>query len=304
MNKKKGVILLVGFGIAGKRYFNIIKKKKLDLIVVRKSNKKIIYKKKNISIQSSDLKKISLKNVTAVIIATPLESHWKYLKFFLKKKVDIVIEKPVINNKTHFLKLERLIKKFNNNFYINHSDLYNKNFISLVKNINCKKVHEINFYYGNNKNKYIKKKKYYPTIDWLPHILSIIIFFSKNITHYKFIYFHRTIIDNLIYEKTLIKFYSKNSESEVFFSNFPGTKLRTFTAKSNNYLLNFDGLKNNNYLVLAGKKLLSKYSSKRTFDNLVDIILSNKNQKKYNDFYLLKNYFMIWNKINIELSKL
>jgi hypothetical protein len=79
--------------------------------------------------------------------------------------------------------------------------------------------------------------------------------------------------------------------------------LRTFTAKSNNYLLNFDGLKNNNYLVLAGKKLLSKYSSKRTFDNLIDIILSNINQKKYNDFYLLKNYFMIWNKINIDLSK-
>jgi hypothetical protein len=31
----------------------------------------------------------------------------------------------------------------------------------------------------------------------------------------------------------------------LFFSNFPGTKLRTFTVKSNNYILNFDGLKNN-----------------------------------------------------------
>ena len=301
MNKKK-IIILVGFGTAGKRYFNAIKKKNLDLIIIRKSNKKIIYKKKNISIQSKNIKKISLKNVIAVIIATPVESHWRYLKFFLKKKIDIIIEKPVINNKTYFFKLEKLIKKFNNNFYINHSDLYNKNLLSLVKNINFRKIYKLNFYYGNNKNKY--KNKNYPTADWLPHILSIIIYFSKNISHYKFLYFYRKVIDNLIYEKTLIKFYSKYSVSEVFFSNFPGTKLRTFTVKSNNYILNFDGLKNNNYLVSDNKKLLAKYNSRRTFDNLIDIALSNINKKKYNDFYLLKNYFMIWNKINIELSKL
>lgn len=220
----------------------------------------------------------------------------------MKKKIDIVIEKPVINTKTYFFKLEKLIKKFNNNFYINHSDLYNKNFLFLVKNINFRKIRKINFYYGNNKNKY--KNKNYPTADWLPHILSIIIYFSKNISHYKFLYFYRKKINNLIYEKTLIKFYSKNSVSEVFFSNFPGTKLRTFTVKSNNYILNFDGLKNNNYLVSDKKKLLAKYNSRRTFDNLFDIVLSNINKKKYNDFYLLKNYFMIWNKINIELSKL
>jgi prephenate dehydrogenase len=45
MSKKK-IIILVGFGTAGKRYFNAIKKKNLDLIIIRKSNKKIIYKKK------------------------------------------------------------------------------------------------------------------------------------------------------------------------------------------------------------------------------------------------------------------
>lgn len=222
----------------------------------------------------------------------------------MEKKLDIIIEKPVINNKTYFFKLEKLIKKFNNNFYINHSDLNNKNFLSLVKNINFRKIYKINFHYGNNKNKYKYKYTNYPTADWLPHILSIIIFFSKTISHYKFLYFYRKIIDNLIYEKTLIKFYSKYLVSEFFFSNFPGTKLRTFTVKSNNYILNFDGLKNNNYLVSDNKKLLAIYNSRKTFDNLIDIALFNINKKKYNDFYLLKNYFMIWNKINIELFKL
>ena len=96
-------------------------------------------KNKNISSQSANIKKILLKYVIAVIIATPVESHWKYLKFFWKK-IDIVTEKPVINNKAYFFKLEKLNKKFKNNFYINHTDLYYKNFLSLVKILILEKI--------------------------------------------------------------------------------------------------------------------------------------------------------------------
>jgi hypothetical protein len=302
--KKKNCIILVGFGKSGKRYFKIIKKKRFDIIVIRKSTKKIIYKKKNISFKSEDIKKISLENVNLVIIATPLESHWKYLNFFLRKKVDILIEKPVIRSKSHFFKLSRLIKKYKNNFYINHSDLYNKNFLSLIENIDYKKIQKISFNYGNNKNKYKSNKKIFPTTDWLPHILCIIIFFLKKISNYKISYFHRKIKNNLIYEKTLIKFYSKNVLSKVFFSNFPGTKLRNFILESPNFRFNFDGLKNNNYIINSGKKIVSQHNPKRTYDNLINIILSNRGKKKYNDFYYFRSYFMIWNKINIQLSKL
>jgi predicted dehydrogenase len=300
---KKKIIMLVGFGTIGKRYFNIIKKKNFEIIVIRKSNKKLIYKKKNICFKYRDISKITLKNISLVIIASPLETHWKYLKFFLNKKIDILIEKPVIENKSQFFKLERLIKKFDNNFYINHTDLYNKNFLSLVKKINTKKIHKIIFYYGNNKNNYKNDKKKFPFTDWLPHMLSIIIYLSKKISFYKIFYFRREIIDNQVYEKILVKFYSKYSESEVFFSNFPGIKSRTFKIESKNFFLNFDGLKNNNYLVTARNKFSVNHNSKRTFNNLIDIALSNFNKKIHNDFYLFKRYFMIWHKINIELSK-
>ena len=247
-------IIIIGYGVAGKRYFRALKKKNIDLLIVSKSKKKIFYKKKNISIIYQDIKNIVFENVVAVIIASPLETHWFYLKIFLTKNIDIIIEKPVINNLTHFNKLKKLIKKFRNNFYINHSDLYNKNFLTLIKGKNFATIKKINFYYGNNRNKYKIKENKYPVSDWLPHVLAITVFLLKRINNYKILFFYREIKNNLIYEKILMQLYSENIASNFYFSNFPGTAQRNFLIELKNGYLNFDAYNNKSCSLMSGKK--------------------------------------------------
>lgn len=298
-------IIIIGYGVAGKRYFRALKKKNIDLLIVSKSKKKIFYKKKNISIIYQDIKNILFEDVKAVIIASPLETHWFYLKIFLRKNVDIIIEKPVINNLSHFNKLKKLIKNFRNNFYINHSDLYNKNFLTLIKKKKFTSIKKINFYYGNNKNKYNIKENKRPISDWLPHVLAITVFFLKKINNYKILYFYREIKNNLIYEKILIQLYSGIIVSNFYFSNFPDTNQRNFLIELENGYLNFDAYNNKNYSSFSGKKSFLNVISKNTFDNLIDVLLFNINrQKSNNDFYLFEKYFMIQLKINSHLLRL
>ena len=179
MLKKRTKIIIIGFGIAGRRYFEILKKKKIDILIVRKSNNKIYYEGKDISLSKNNLKKILLSQIDAVIIASPVKTHWHYLKIFLKKKLSIIVEKPVIDSAKQFSQLKNLIAKFKNNFYINHSDLYSKHLKLLIKNHKFQNIKKIKFNYGNNNKKYHLSEKIFPLLDWLPHILAILIFFFK-----------------------------------------------------------------------------------------------------------------------------
>ena len=178
---KRKKIIIVGFGVAGKRYFEILKKKDIDILILRKSKNKIFYKNKNIVISKKDLKNTLLKKINLIIIASPVKTHWYYLNIFLRLNLDVVVEKPVVYSTYQFNQLKSLIKKFDNNFYINHSDLYNQNFINLFKNQKYRKIKKIVFHYGNDKNSYKATKHESPILDWLPHILSIIVFFLKDI---------------------------------------------------------------------------------------------------------------------------
>lgn len=57
-----------------------------------------------------NLKEIS-DNSDAVIISSPTKTHYKYLKFFLKTKINIFVEKPIVSNFKEIIKLKKIIKK-------------------------------------------------------------------------------------------------------------------------------------------------------------------------------------------------
>ena len=52
---KNRKIIIIGFGVAGRRYFDILKKKNIDILVLRKSKNKIFYKNRNIAISKDEL---------------------------------------------------------------------------------------------------------------------------------------------------------------------------------------------------------------------------------------------------------
>ncbi len=299
MTRKK--IIIVGFGVAGKRYFNILKKKNIDILILKKSKNKIIYKNNNIAISREDLKDTLLNEIDLIIIASPVKTHWYYLKLFLRLDLDIIVEKPVIYTAYQFNKLKNLIKKFDNNFYINHSDLYNQNLINLIKNQKFKNIKKIIFYYGNDKNLYKVSNDDGPILDWLPHILAVITFFLKEIHNFKIYSFSRVIKKGLIYEKSILNFNYKKILVKVHFSNFPKKNLRTFRLYHEEGYINFDSYNNNNFILKKNKKITYKFNSKKTFDNLIDIALKNLNKKKQNDFYLFEKYFKIYEKVKLSL---
>jgi predicted dehydrogenase len=295
--KKRKKIIIIGFGIAGRRYFEILKKKNLDILVVRKSSNKIYYKGKNISLSRNNLKKIPLSQINAVIIASPAKTHWYYLKIFLKKKLSIIVEKPVINNANKFANLRSLIGKFKNNFYINHSDLYSKHLKQVIKNYKFKNIKKIKFNYGNNNKKYHLSEKILPLLNWLPHILAILIFFLKEIDSYKIIFYKRVIKRSLIFEKSLIEFYTKKTKSKFYFSNFPRSNSRKFRLDYQKGYLVFDSYKNKSFINPRGGIRKTIYNPTKPFDYLVDIRLKNIGKNNNNDFPLYEQYFYIHQKL-------
>ena len=199
-------ILIIGFGKVGKRYFSLLKNiKDIEIIVFKrsiiKSKKiKVIYNLKN------------TKEISGVIIASPLRTHFRYAKFFLDKKIPVILEKPICSTFSQAKKLKNLSFKKKISLIINYSDLFDVKLIKLFKFISNEfnRIKEFNMNYGNNRNKYYFKKNITPSADWLPHPVSLIVKICKKLDdHLIFDYKYKIDKNNLFFEKFKIKFTKK-----------------------------------------------------------------------------------------------
>ncbi len=100
-------ILIIGFGTAGKFYFNILKsfKKKHNIYVV--DDLKLPFSKefKQIQFNSKELKKNSIE---FAIVSTPSGSHYNYALKLIENSINVLIEKPFVLN---LFEAKNLIKK-------------------------------------------------------------------------------------------------------------------------------------------------------------------------------------------------
>ena len=102
-------IVIVGFGNAGKHYFDIVKNNKtIKKIYIIENKISTEFKKYQISLD--EIKKNNIQFEYA-IIATPSNLHFKYAEFFLKKKCHVLIEKPFVLKIKDGKKLIRLAGK-------------------------------------------------------------------------------------------------------------------------------------------------------------------------------------------------
>lgn len=263
-------ILIIGYGKIGKRYLAILQKKKnIKLIILKKnfvSSKKInfIYNLRNIG------------DVSGVIIATPVKTHFKYAKFFLEKKIPVLLEKPICCNINQANILKKLSFKYNTSLIINYSDLFDPNFSQNLKLIShdLNNIKELRMNYGNNKNKYYYKKTITPSADWLPHPISIIISILKRIDNYQIINYQCKINknDNQLFEKFKIKFIKKKVNINLNFSNFIKTNMRNVYLETQMMRFNFDAYNKKNNFFFKRKKynFNIKISS---FENITNIFL-------------------------------
>ena len=144
--KKLGII---GIGNWGK---NLVRElTKIHCIKKCSSNgnlKNIRWLKKNYpSIQYvSDSKEIFAdKEINAVIIATPINTHYKLVKKALLSKKHVFVEKPISTNLSEAEELIEIAKKNNLLLFVGHIFIFNEIFKKLIQISNRENITHLNF---------------------------------------------------------------------------------------------------------------------------------------------------------------
>ena len=117
------------------------------------------------------------KKIDWCFIATNDATHYKIAKYFLKKKIPVICEKPLSRNIKESRELIKLSKKYKVNLFINHVEIFKKKKIKILKsnNIIRKKTsdnkikdvlwklcyHDLYLLYNHLKNKKLQIKLIY-----------------------------------------------------------------------------------------------------------------------------------------------
>lgn len=172
-------ISLIGFGKWGKiLYENISSLNDIKINYICKQNYKIEKKYnylKNVLI--TDYKKIFKKNNDAVIIAINPILNYDVVKFYLKKNINIFLEKPLCLNYENAKKLVKLSLNKRQILHVNYIHLFNENFKKIKTILKKEEIKYISIILGN---KGPTRDNYSPIYDWGPHVLSTLIELTKS----------------------------------------------------------------------------------------------------------------------------
>ena len=238
MRNKKN-ILIIGYGKWGKKVTNILKKI---------SNIKHILRSKN------NYKKLNLDKINWVFVLTPNITHFKIVKYFLNKKINVFCEKPLTFTYDKSLLLFKTAKKNKVDLYVDDVESYKKKKIFIKKN---------NIIVREKKDKGSARSLLYRLAYHDFYLLYSHLKFLKK-TKIKLKKFKKKIIINLTNNHKNYHFiYDINSNQKMHKINYTD-----FRHYSNNPL--YDMLEN----VLYKKKNITKNKKLSLFSNqLIDKIL-------------------------------
>jgi predicted dehydrogenase len=134
---KKINISIVGTGLMGLQHIKaILKSKKANLhsIVDISKNAKNLAKKYKVQLYPNVKKLLNSKNLDAVIVATPNQLHEAHTVSFLKKKIPVLLEKPISDNIKSAKKIIDSSKKHKTPLLIGYHRRHNS-IVSKVKDI-------------------------------------------------------------------------------------------------------------------------------------------------------------------------
>ena len=122
-------IAVVGAGLAGKQHIDIIlknKKCKLDLIIDPSQEAFQLSKKLNTQYFSCIEKALQKYTPDGAIIATPNSIHKENAKFFIKKKIPVLIEKPLSSDLKSALEIVMFAEEHKTPILTGHHRRHNK----------------------------------------------------------------------------------------------------------------------------------------------------------------------------------
>ena len=303
-------IALIGIGSIGRKYFKELKKSKnFNLIkVLRKKN----YIRKNSSVKfyinKNKFFSNNKKNNNAYIIASPIDTHYEYIKTILTKKAPLIIEKPIVDNIHELKEIKVLSRNIKHPVLVNHIDLYNPAFKKLEKKLKLiGNYNKIKIEFGKFKKIYKMNKKsntIFPYFDWLPHPLAIaikLVGFPKKI---KILKEKTAIKKKFIFQKMHLRLFCKQKTVDIFFSNDYKIPKRRFEIKGDRGIIKYDAYKAKSLILKVKNEKTVSYSFNNTsLENILkvfhDAII---HKRKINDMNLsvkvMKIIFLIQQKLN------
>lgn len=168
---KKLTFGLVGLGPMGKNYLKTIQNlHHAEIKYICSKTSQTLTEFSSDYIKFTDYKKLGEYKLDGVIIATPASTHFEIAKFFLKKKIPLLIEKPVTINYEQALKLFNIQKESNTPVLVGHTILYYPAYIKLKKLVSkIGQIQEIEFIGKNNS----PRKDTSVLYDWGSHALAV-----------------------------------------------------------------------------------------------------------------------------------
>lgn len=265
---------LIGNGRMGKIYANEIKKIKEFILIEILTSQSI----------SRDPKAIesffNLETIDLFIIASPINTHYKYLLLAHKANKHIIIEKPFVENTRQLKKVIKLFQNYKNKLIIHHNDILNFDKTNFIENIN--NIKKVEMIYGKKDINYKYKK---PFLDWLPHPISLLIYYFGRPKRLKIKYYDKKIVNEKVYEKLELEVEIKKIKFQIKFSN-------NLKSPSKKVIIYEIGL----------KKEYDGYHQKnqKTVKLLLEKFINNKN--KINNLNLIKDIYEIIFKIEKKLN--
>ena len=272
--------IIIGYGNWAKKIIKFLKINNFfsKIIVVTRKKQFFIfpeYKK----VHKKDLNSIYL-NAQSVHICSNNQSHFYYIKKFINLNKNIIVEKPFINSRKEFQKIDEICKKNKKKILVNYTDLYNSFFPEIKKKINKNlnsKIH-LNIIYSKYDKKF--KKKYQCINEWLDHPLSIILELLNSFPKFKIINFKSSYKNKIMNEKLEV-LYKLNNISINFLITNMDKKKRSINIKTLNknyfYYLNNHLIKNNKSSFYNLYKNLNKINKSKI---LFDLFFNKKNFKE------------------------
>ena len=274
---------IIGHGRWGKIVFKTLLKKKINIFLTSSKNKKNIITniKSNNYVKIYKDYKIMLQKekIDGLIITSPPSSHEEIAIFAIKKKIPILIEKPISMNLKSVKRIFKESKFYNSLVMVDYTHFYSDAYQKMKTFCKHKKI--IRIISKGHSNGPVRD--YSVLWDWLPHDLSMIWGLLNKKNHLEIL--EQNIIKKNKYGMNIkIKAKIMNTLIKISIGNLYKIKKRYFEVHlDNNSKIIYDDRKSNEKKLFFYNKY-HKVKNIRALDNVIDKFINSIKRKKTNFF--------------------
>ncbi len=178
-------ICLVGYGYWGSRIINgFLKAKNANVVAICEKNatntQLALQKFPNIKVYEDFELMLADKNIQAVVITTPPETHYLLAKKALLAEKHVLVEKPMTKTVSESEDLIKIASDSNKNLMVDLTFLYMPAVRELKKVVDSGELGDVHTVYGNRSNFGLLQKDVDVLYDLAPHDFSILYYlFNK-----------------------------------------------------------------------------------------------------------------------------